>query len=289
LFNNTCLTFFILDGVRPENRREEWLSREVAQTYCLETGTLHWPGLPDRPPLSLRETGPLAEWEPMNVGKFEAIAADAGVVGREHSIPGRVTWPSTSALVVSPQGFLMRWSQGFIRTSDVARLAGTHQPLASKKDGWNEYYHARGDEGDDPMAGPGFRGSPVARGWVGNERTPYPHGIEDLNVTTLAGCNRRAISPIDLSENDAYGAYTPETIDFIRHHLGTDPRTVDWDAAGSHRLSNAQYANTAAFNPAPARAALQRALAPKPSMRPANTRTSGSKPAHTRVTRRLPR
>ncbi|WP_146073628.1 hypothetical protein [Amycolatopsis sp. CA-126428] len=286
-FNNTCLTFLILDGVRPENRRDEWLSREVAQAYCLETGTLTWPGLPKRPPVSLRDRGPLAEWEPMNVGKFEAIAADSGVVGQERSLPGRIAWPSTSALVVSPEGFLMCWEESFIRTSDIVRLGGAHQPLANRRDGWNEYYHAQGNEDDDPMYGPGFRGLPVARGWVGNERTPHPLGIHDLNVATLSGCNRMAIAPIDESGNDAYGQYTPETIEFIRHHLGIDPGTVDWDTAGSHRLINAQFANTAAFTPAPARAALQHALAPKPSTRPANTRTAGTKAVHSQVTRRL--
>lgn len=288
LIANTCLTFLILDGVQPDSD-DDSDPRRLAQIYCLETGTVHWPDVPGRNPLSLRESGRLAEWEPMTDAKFAVIAADSGVAGPAVNAPGRIKFPETAVVVVSPQGFLMCWEPGFMHTSDVARLADVHQPLANRHDGWDEYYRTYTDDKGHIVAGPGFHGFPAPQAWVGNGRTPMPEGINDFEVETLAGCNRMAISPLDLSGNDAYGTYTHPAADFVRQHFGVNPLTVDWQAAAGARIVNAQFANTAPFTPASARAALRQALTRNSPTRLPQASLIRRKPARAQIERRLPR
>lgn len=168
--NNTCLTFFVLDGSRP-GADDETVSRQVAQTYCLETGTVYWPGLPGRPQLSLRDNDRLAAFEPMTAEKLAVIAVDSGVVGAETQTPGRVAWPDTAAIVVSPQGFALCWEQGFIRISDAGQLANVYQPLANKDNGWSQYYRTHTHQADTIIVSPGFDGThPREHGWATGTR-----------------------------------------------------------------------------------------------------------------------
>jgi hypothetical protein len=225
----------------------------------------------------------------MTAKRFAIIALDSGIAGADENVAGRIVHPEMAAVVISPSGFLMCWDENAIQVSDVGRLANVHQPLANRKDGWDEYYIHNDPEKGATVVGWGFQGSPEPRGWVGNGHTPRPEGLSDFNVQTLADCNRMAISPIDLSENDAYGTYTPQAAEFVRHHLGLDPNTVDWQAANAARIVNAQYATTAPFTPAPARAALRQALTRTAPTQPASGRLTRRTPARTQITRRLPR
>lgn len=137
--NNTCLTFLILDGALPGGD-DDYESRHLAQTYCLETGVVAWPGLPKRRPIPLRDNTRLAEWEPMTAKRFAVIALDSGIAGADENVAGRIVHPKMAAVVISPSGFLMCWDENAIQVSDVGRLANVHQPLANRRDGWDEYY-----------------------------------------------------------------------------------------------------------------------------------------------------
>lgn len=266
--DSTCLAFLVLHGYVPQlpdanPDRGASESGRVAQTYSLETGLVGWPLAAGIGPISLR-TPRLSSWEPMTPKKFELMALDRGLIGRE--VPGNdnerlghVIEPEMAAVVVSPQGFVFYWDGSHrVLVSDVGRLADSSQPLTGYKSEsqWSNYSL---DEGH--VQGPGHGGVARDEAGVGNGVTPILVDPEQLYFDSIAEFGMRMGSPVDESRNELFGRYMPAAAAFVKDQFGVDTSRIDWQAANTERFINDSFSHTAPFDPASACAALRHAVA----------------------------
>jgi hypothetical protein len=286
--DSTCLTFLALHGYIPQlpstnPDRGASESSRVAQTYSLETGLVEWPLTAGIGPISLR-TPRLSSWEPMTPKKFELMALDRSLIGRE--VPGndnerlgRIIEPEMAAVVVSPQGFVFYWDGSrSVLVSDVGRLADSPQPLTGYKSEsqWSKYSLDRGH-----VQGPGHGGVARDEAGVGNGVTPILVHPGQLYFDSIAEFGMMMGSPIDESHNDCCGKYTPAAAAFVQDQFGVDASHIDWQAADKERHINGSFSHTAPFDPASACAALRHAVtqqAAPAAVSAAFTRTATTRP-----------
>lgn len=254
----------------------EFHSHQVGQTYSPETGIVSWPNRtgPDAvPPLSLRSTSQLAQWEPMTPEKFKLMALDRGVIGEEVHVPGRVVRPDLVAVAVTPPGFVFRWEQGGgLWISDVRRLAKLENPLANTVNGaWSRYTGSVDPEDVDPHAG---------SAQIGDGTMPFPIDGGHLAVTSLMDCVNVAGTLVNEVGYDFEVAnYTPEAAAFVEQQLGVNVGDIkDWHEANRHRMLNSLFGHTAPFDHTAACTALRLAV----------DRSTRQQRVHNRLAKALP-